>query len=77
MIIIPYREFEPDILEAVLDEIITRDGTDYGMVELSVEQKRQQLLRRLEQGTAFICFDEETQSCIIVNKEQADFLQNP
>lgn len=75
MIIIPYKEFAPDVLQAVLEEYISREGTDYGLYEYTLEQKLEQLLNKIKRGQAHICFDEETQSCTILNKEQAQFLQ--
>lgn len=77
MIIIPYKEFQPEVLQAVLEEYISREGTDYGLYEYTLEQKLEQLLSKIKQGQAFICFDEETQSCTILNREQAQFLQQP
>lgn len=77
MIIIPHKEFDPEVLQAVLEEYISREGTDYGLYEYSLEQKLEQLLRQIKQGSAFICFDEETQSCTILNQEQAQFIQEP
>lgn len=77
MIIIPHNEFDPDVLQAVLEEYISREGTDYGLYEYTLEQKLEQLLKQIKQGNAFVCFDEETQSCTILNKDQAQFIQEP
>ena len=60
---IPYQSLDPETLQALLEEIITRDGTDYGEVELTLEQKITQALRALEEGKACIKFNVKTETC--------------
>jgi uncharacterized protein len=71
VVIIPFEQLEQETLEAVLEEFITREGTDYGMYEYSLTQKREQLLAQLKQGRILLCFDPNTQSCTLLNKEDA------
>ena len=63
---IPYTELSDEALRGIIEEYITREGTEYGAREFSLEQKiehvRQQLLRREIE----INFDAETQSCNLV-----------
>ncbi|HJN94722.1 MAG: hypothetical protein CMQ15_03555 [Gammaproteobacteria bacterium] len=63
---IPYTELSDEALRGIIEEYITREGTEYGTREFSLEQKiehvRQQLLRR----EIKINFDAETQSCNLV-----------
>ena len=37
--IIPISTLQNELLDSLLEEIVTRDGTDYGVVELTTEQK--------------------------------------
>ena len=69
MLVIPYQDLELDTLQALLEEIATRDGTDYGAIELPLEKKVEQIKKQLKTGIAVICFDELTESCSIVAKE--------
>jgi uncharacterized protein YheU (UPF0270 family) len=47
---VPPQRLQPDVLQALLEEYASRDGTDYGERELALEQKvgrlRNQLQRR-------------------------------
>jgi len=65
---IPYETLDPETLRGVLEEYVTREGTDYGTSsELLV--KVDQILRRLKNGEAVLCFDEMTETCHILSKE--------
>ena len=66
---VPYDQLSPEILEAVIEEFITREGTDYGKAEVPFEQKIERVKRRLETGKALIVFDESMQSCNILSKD--------
>jgi len=50
----------------LVEEFVTRDGTDYGAVERSVEEKAADVRRQLRTGEARIFFDPETESVNIV-----------
>jgi len=67
--LIPYDSLAPDTLETILDDIVSRDGTDYGVYELSVAQKRQQALQSLKKGEAVLLFDTESETIKMVRKE--------
>jgi uncharacterized protein YheU (UPF0270 family) len=60
---IPYQELEAETLRAIIEEFISREGTDYGAHEYSLEQKVQQVRNQLERGDIVINFDPETESC--------------
>lgn len=67
--IIPHTELEPDTLRALLEDIVTRDGTDYGDTELSTEQKLQRALALLKSGKAVIVYSELHETCTLQSKE--------
>lgn len=54
---IPPSALRPETLRAVVEEYVTREGTDYGPLEYSLEQKVQHVLRQLERGEAQLTFD--------------------
>ena len=60
---IPYQELEAETLRAIIEEFISREGTDYGEHEYSLEQKVQQVRNQLERGDIVLNFDPETESC--------------
>ena len=65
---IPHQQLSPEALQTLVEEFVTRDGTDYGDSEVSLEQKTTQVIRMLDKGDIAIVFDAATESCTIVNK---------
>jgi len=68
--IIPYRELSPAALQGVIEDFVTRDGTDYGAAETPLETKVAQVKAQLEKGNYIILYDIELDSIGIVPKEQ-------
>ncbi|UTW46586.1 YheU family protein [bacterium SCSIO 12696] len=67
---IPPERLNSEVLEAVLEAFIAREGTDYGFEERSMESKVTQLKGQLSKGDVVICFDEESQSCTLLTRHQ-------
>jgi uncharacterized protein YheU (UPF0270 family) len=68
--IIPHRMLSPDALRGVIEAFVTREGTDYGLQEVSLDTKVFQVQQQLEAGTAVIVYDQETESCTIQPPDQ-------
>lgn len=62
LIEVPHRELAPDTLRRVVEEFVTRAGTDYGLHEKTLDEKVADVMRQLERGEARIVFDPETGS---------------
>jgi uncharacterized protein len=62
---IPHTSLSATTLRAVIEEFITREGTDYGERELTLDEKVDGVMQQLRQKQAFIVYDEETQSCTL------------
>ncbi len=60
---IPYQSLSPEALTALIEEFVSREGTDYGVREVAFETKCTQVRGLLEQGRIRIVFDAETESC--------------
>ena len=60
------EDLSPSALRGLLEEYVTRDGTDYGRIERSVEEKIEQVRAQLRSGEARIVFDPETETANIV-----------
>lgn len=71
MLIIPVEQLNKETLHAVLEEYISREGTDYGEYEYSLADKRGQLLQQIKIGKICLCYDPVSQSCTLLSKEQA------
>ncbi len=63
---IPYDQLSPEALQSVIEEFVTRDGTDYGEIEVSLETKITQVLDQVKAGKAVIVFDQKTETCTIL-----------
>ena len=70
MIEIPLDRLSPDILNAVIEEFILREGTDYGVSEISMNSKIAQVRRQLDHGDVLITFDPVTENCTLLTRHQ-------
>ncbi len=61
--LIPYTKLSEKALKAIIEEYITREGTEYGVKEYTFEQKIEQIRQQLLQGEIKINFDPETETC--------------
>ncbi len=68
--IIPHRRLSPDALRGVIEAFVTREGTDYGVQDVSLATKVFQVQQQLDAGTAVIVYDEHTASCTIQPADQ-------
>jgi uncharacterized protein YheU (UPF0270 family) len=66
---IPANSLSQEALHGVVEEFVTREGTDYGHGDHSLEQKMQAVFRQLERGDVAIVFDPESETCNIVTRE--------
>lgn len=66
---IPYDQLNPETLHGVIEEFVTRDGTDYGEIEVSLDTKISQVLGQLKSGKAVIVFDQRTETCNILKSD--------
>ncbi len=63
---IPVDQLSADVLRALIEEFVSRDGTDYGAVERSLEEKVADVRRQLDRGEARVVFDPELESATVV-----------
>jgi uncharacterized protein YheU (UPF0270 family) len=66
MVRVPHTELSSDLLRAVVESFVLREGTDYGEREFTLEEKVARVVRQLERGEAQIIFDPETESVDVV-----------
>ena len=63
---VPHTELAPEVLRRVIEEFVTRAGTDYGAVERSLDEKVADVRRQLERREVEIVVDLESESVDIV-----------
>ena len=56
--IIPWQDLSKQALDGIIEEFIMREGTDYGVEEVSHERKKQDLLNQLNSGHVVIVYSE-------------------
>jgi len=66
---VPPEALDPEVLRRLLEERVSRDGTDYGLHERSLEQKVAELMRALQRGEAVIRFDPADETVEIVLRD--------
>jgi uncharacterized protein YheU (UPF0270 family) len=66
------EQLSPEALQGLLEEFASRDGTDYGSVERTLEEKVTRLRELLESGEATIVFDSESETITIVVSRDLD-----
>ena len=57
-----HTQLSPEALRSVVEEFVTRDGTDH----TSVERRIENVLRQLDDGRVELHFDDETKTCNIM-----------
>jgi len=73
--IIPLEQVNEDTLTAIIEDFILREGTDYGAVDATNEDKVAQIKFQLKQGSAVLVYSELHESVNILPREQ--FVQHP
>lgn len=69
---IPYQQLTPDTVHSLVEEFVTRNGTDYGEHEVSLKQKVTQVIHQLANEDAFIVFDPATETCSVLTAREAE-----
>lgn len=67
---IPFDLLTADALKGLIEEFVSREGTDYGQGEFTLEAKAASVKRQLEAGVAVIVYDPADESCNIVLKDE-------
>ncbi len=60
--IVPINRLSPGALQGVIEEFVSREGTDYGEREVSPETSFRQVRHKLEKGLAVLIYDDETET---------------
>lgn len=66
MLVIPHRRLSPEALAGLIEEFVTRDGTDSGYTRGSLAENVAMVRSQLDAGRAVIVFDNRAQTWNIV-----------
>ena len=71
--IVPWQDIAPETLDNLIKEFALREGTDYGAVEASLQNKVDHIKQQLESGDAVVVFSELHESVDIQLKHKFSF----
>jgi uncharacterized protein YheU (UPF0270 family) len=69
---IPLERVESETLQAMLEDFASRDGTDYGLRELSLQEKVANLLAQLGAGELALVFDLDSEEWDLLGRDQLE-----
>ena len=68
--LIPAERLSSEILESLIEEFITREGTDYGLIEVDLFTKVAQIKAQISRGDVVIVFDSTSETTHLMTKQQ-------
>ena len=68
---IPFESLSVEAQQGLIEAFVLREGTDYGPVEYSFEEKCRMVRLQLASGKALIEFDSDSETALIVSAEGA------
>ena len=71
-VIVPHGQLSAEALQGLLEEFVSRDGTDSGYTKLSMQQRVDQVRRHLDRGEAVVVYNPTTQSANIISRRDLD-----
>lgn len=74
---IPIEMLSADALTGIMDDFILREGTDYGTQEISLDSKRERVLKQLKSGKIKLVFDPNIESINLLTADEFRKLQIP
>jgi len=66
---IPYEKISTEALEGLIEEFVTRDGTDTGYDKKSLVNDVAMVKKQLKRGDAVIVYDKSTKTSNIVSRD--------
>jgi len=73
--IVPANMLSDDALRGMIEEFVTRDGTDYGEQEASLSKRVDEVREQILTGKALIMFDSATETTTIIPSEDLPKIQ--
>ena len=70
-VIVAWNTLTGTALRALIEAFVNREGSDYGAVPRSLDEKAEDVMRQLRRGEAKIVFDLESESASIVTAKVA------
>lgn len=58
-------DLKEETLRALIESYVLQEGTDYGQVDYSLEEKTHMVLKQIERKKAWIIYDFKSEHCFI------------
>lgn len=68
--LVPHAKLSTEALQNLIEQFVSRDGNDSGHVKVTLGKKVALVRSQLNRGEVVIAFDQDTQTCNIVPKDQ-------
>ena len=68
--IIPLEQLSSEVLNAIIENFVLREGTEYGSEDVSLNDKINQVHQQLKQGTALLVYSELHETVNILPTDQ-------
>lgn len=68
--IIPFEELAPDTLNAIIENFVLREGTEYGREDVALADKINQVRQQLKHGSALLVYSELHETVNIMPADQ-------
>ena len=67
--IVPYEKLSPEALRGLIEEFVTRPGTDTGYTEGSLEGNVEMVMMQLKLGDVLVVYDAALQTANLIPKD--------
>lgn len=65
-IVIPHEKLSPEALRGLIEEVVTRNGTDNGYIQATLEQNVAMVMAQLQRKEVVVVYDERTRTANII-----------
>lgn len=62
---VPWQQLSKEALLGLIEDFVTREGTEYGESDVPLERKVEQVMGQLRRGEAWVSFDPGTETTSI------------
>ena len=66
-VLIPYEKLSAAALQGLIEEVVTRNGTDNGYIQASLEQNVAMVMGQLRRKEVVVVYDENAQTANIIS----------
>ena len=65
---VPAEQLSPEVLRSLIESFIMREGTDYGVNEVALEKKIEQIEKQIAHNDVKIVFDFQSETVTLLTK---------